>query len=238
MSPTHPSTSPSSTQPLTSSSTGTFYLAYGSNLSPTQMRSRLPSPLSSSVPIAIARLDGWKWIINGRGYANVVEFLAPPLVSDGNESGQRDENIVYGLLYNLSPANELLLDGFEGVSSPRNRSPVPNPVDADRLRKPHLQGTWDYNKLYLDVSVTKWLVDPGESGLEGTSKDEEDRIRALVYVDEIRVTEAEIQKEYIGRMNRAIDESVALGVPGEWCEGVMRKWVAKGVYPRGYVVGG
>lgn len=41
-----------------------------------------------------------KWIINDRGYANVIP---------------RKDHIVYGLMYELTPEDERLLDGFEGV---------------------------------------------------------------------------------------------------------------------------
>lgn len=45
-----------------------LYFAYGSNLSSTQMLARCPS----STPVALARLRGWRWLINSCGYANVV----------------------------------------------------------------------------------------------------------------------------------------------------------------------
>ena len=76
-----------------------LYFAYGSNLSPTQMANRCPN----SKPIALAHLPGWKWLINGRGYANIV--LEGSAVGPG----------VYGVLYDLDPADEMRLDGFEGV---------------------------------------------------------------------------------------------------------------------------
>ena len=53
----------------------------------------------------------------------------------------------------------------------------------------------------------------------------------LAYVDELRTGTGEIAYGYTGRMNRGIRESVALGLPEEWVERVMRKegWVEKGV---------
>lgn len=47
-----------------------YYFAYGSNLAHTQMARRCPSAGS---PVGVALLRGWKWIINERGYANIVE---------------------------------------------------------------------------------------------------------------------------------------------------------------------
>ena len=55
-------------------------------------------PESKLVGLGILR--GWKWIINGRRYANVVES---------------PKDLVYGLVYEISPSDEALLDGFETV---------------------------------------------------------------------------------------------------------------------------
>src|SRR5438034_11443325 len=50
-----------------------FYFAYGSNLSYSQMRQRCTNkPDISAKPLAIARLNKWRWIICERGYANVL----------------------------------------------------------------------------------------------------------------------------------------------------------------------
>lgn len=62
------------------------------------MRNRCPG----SVFCGIARLNGWDWIINDRGYANVVET--------GN---QTDE--AWGLVYSLTAEDESNLDRNEGV---------------------------------------------------------------------------------------------------------------------------
>ena len=67
------------------------------------MKARCPS----SVYVGVGILRGWTWIINGRGYANLV---ASPMseMADGS-------NFIYGLVYRLSAEDESLLDGFEGV---------------------------------------------------------------------------------------------------------------------------
>ncbi|ERF70814.1 hypothetical protein EPUS_02336 [Endocarpon pusillum Z07020] len=278
----------------TSSQTGTFYFAYGSNLSPEQMAGRCPEyPATSSIPVAIARLDGWRWIICGRGYANVVPSprrspqsgVAPKLKSrsESDQDGEHDQHphpatapasdveqkadspgtfhedddssVVWGLIYNLTAGSESILDGYEGHHTYRNPTPTPNPSpDAEEVRrKPFLQGTWDYNKLYLPVRVTKWLQDPVTYGVVGSksyapearSKSEnadqaaemETGITALVYVDELRTSPGPVKPEYVGRMNRAIRQSVELGIPRGWVERVMRRWIVEGVEvgERGYL---
>lgn len=93
-----------------------LYFAYGSNLSPTQMADRCPN----STPIALAHLPGWMWLINERGYANVVKnnSVSSPM---GNEPGNTDTSAsasgpgVYGVLYRLDPEDEEELDACEGV---------------------------------------------------------------------------------------------------------------------------
>lgn len=215
------------THQLTSSKTGTFYFAFGSNLSPTQMHGRLDSP-SSAIPIAIASLPGWKWLICQRGYANIVE-LDP-------DTPECDSAIVWGVLYNLTAEDEEILDLYEGHNDGRNPDPAPNPDVSQRMRKPFQQGNWDYNKQYLPVTTSQWLVDPTNFGLLKSTSPAA-TVRVLVYVDEFRTSEGPIQREYIGRMNRAIDESVKLGMPRVWCEKVMRKWVTEGVYPLPRYVG-
>jgi cation transport regulator ChaC len=85
-----------------------LYFAYGSNLSTEQMRQRCPF----STPIGLGYLAGWRWIINERGYANVVELAAH---EDNKNKGKEKESGVYGLLYLLPPADEAKLDRHEGV---------------------------------------------------------------------------------------------------------------------------
>jgi hypothetical protein len=64
----------------------------------------------------------------------------------------------------------------------------------------------------------------------------EDVVTVLAYVDELRTGEGSILQNYIGRMNRAIEEGVALGVPRRWVDKVMRRWVVPGIFPEhGYV---
>ncbi|KAI0390757.1 hypothetical protein F5Y17DRAFT_40797 [Xylariaceae sp. FL0594] len=87
----------------------TRYFAYGSNLSTTQMKARCPR----SIPAGVAHLQGWKWIINERGFANVVKN--EPLAQAGQEQDAFGQRGVYGLVYYLHPLDEETLDRCEGV---------------------------------------------------------------------------------------------------------------------------
>ncbi|KAI9773057.1 MAG: hypothetical protein M1840_008177 [Geoglossum simile] len=75
---------------------GPLYFGYGSNMWLDQMKRRCPN----SPYVGIAILREWKWIINQRGYANVVP-------SEGD--------VVYGLVYELDGNDERILDRCEGV---------------------------------------------------------------------------------------------------------------------------
>ncbi|KAK2804396.1 hypothetical protein FQN51_002038 [Onygenales sp. PD_10] len=258
--PTGAAAAPPPTHAITTTTTTTttsslhrakhLYFAYGSNLSHSQMRQRCPfDPAISSKPLAIARLDGWKWIICERGYANV---LAPKRIipsssgvgagilqeSDNNETGnkyteeqvQEQTDVVYGVLYNMTPADEAVLDRYEGIdrAAPPTSSPD-GPVG--RGTRPREQGDGAYNKWYVRATVVKWLNNEGGDGEEEEGRGAENGLseaNVLVYVDEYRVTEGLPKEEYIGRMNRGIKEAEELGLPRDWVEGVVRRFIPDG----------
>lgn len=208
-----------------------LYFAYGSNLSFTQMHLRCRrNPTLSSKPVAIARLDHWRWMICQAGYANVL----PPAglrigrqVSEGDEvpvSG--DEDAVFGVLYEMDPADELLLDGYEGVDHAAGPSRLDKKVSVEI--RPREQGRGEYNKWYVPATVTRWLDEEqrvlrmGAAAVAGSGSASQ-VTTVLVYVDEERVRLGFPRDEYIPRMNRAIREAVSIGFPKHWAEEVMRK---------------
>lgn len=203
---------------LTPSTDGTFYFAYGSNLSPTQMLIRLKStPERSSLPIGIARLPRWRWIICERGYANLVYSA-----DDNDES--------WGVLYDMSPEDEKQLDRFEGVDWDAPEA-VAGRYGFTLEERPIEHGEGDYNKLYLEVEVVAWRVKKWEEEFAGKEK-----VRVLVYVDEFRTSEGQVGSSYAGRMNRGIEESLALGLDQTWVDKVIRRFIPADVKaPKGYV---
>jgi gamma-glutamylcyclotransferase len=80
------------------SNNGSYYFGYGSNLWKHQMIQRCPT----SDYLGIARLNQFKWIINDRGYANVVQT-------------SEKKDVVWGLVYRLQAEDERRLDLNEGV---------------------------------------------------------------------------------------------------------------------------
>ncbi|KAF4985149.1 hypothetical protein FDECE_16782 [Fusarium decemcellulare] len=180
-----------------------LYFAYGSNLSTEQMLQRCPH----STPVGLAYLEGWKWIINGRGYANVVQL--PFEENDTRESADNpssssssssrkakgkekavEKDGVYGLLYLLPPQDEERLDDYEGVP-------------------------WAYQKFKVNV---KWAH----------SKEGDQTLRALIYIDGMRVEEDVPRNEYVDRMERGIEDAVEnWGLDEEWADRVMRRFWAE-----------
>ncbi|KAK0210972.1 Butirosin biosynthesis, BtrG-like protein [Desarmillaria ectypa] len=147
------------------------YFAYGSNLWREQMNLRCPENNFLSVGL----LKEWRWIINGRGYANVVP---------SKEAGDG----VYGFLYKINAKDEKVLDQYEGVST-------------------------SYQKKILPVMLL------------GTDGKDDTIIHCLVYVDTGRVLDSIPKDEYIERMNKGIADAVKEGVPEDYIEKYLRRYI-------------
>jgi gamma-glutamylcyclotransferase len=102
-------TSLSQTAMADTTSNRTIYFGYGSNLWRHQMSQRCPESQFQG----IARLNDYKWLINERGYANVVQF--PSSDQTSVEIAESYEHEVWGLVYTLQPEDEARLDRNEGV---------------------------------------------------------------------------------------------------------------------------
>lgn len=79
-----------------------LYFGYGSNLWKAQMQRRCPT----SRYHGIARLSGYRWIINERGYANIVQTF---------DTTPSHTNEVWGLVFEMQPEDEDKLDISEAV---------------------------------------------------------------------------------------------------------------------------
>ena len=180
----------------------TLYFGYGSNLWLHQMQLRCPT----SQYLGVARLPNYRWIINDRGYANVVERedtaeaedqTAAQAAAEADNSNTATD-AVYGLLYSLLPLDEARLDVNEGVPEA-------------------------YTKETLGVDF--WASDPRvEDGWVDVSGPAQGR-DALVYIDRKRVMESRPKKEYVYRMNMGIRDAVKMGVPRGYVDAVMRKFI-------------
>ena len=160
-----------------------LYFGYGSNLWKEQMHLRCPS----STYTGVGCLQDYRWIINERGYANVLSSKP-----SSSSSAQED---VYGLIYSLNASDERSLDRNEGV--------------------PHVYGKEMIKIHYWSASSDE----PVDTSSQAEPKD------MLVYVDRVRVKEAKPKQEYVHRMNEGIKDALAAGIPKEYVDTILRKFI-------------
>ncbi|TRX89646.1 hypothetical protein FHL15_009396 [Xylaria flabelliformis] len=217
-----------------------LYFAYGSNLSTTQMRNRCPS----STPIGLAQLTGWTWIINERGYANIVqnEYKSSLQTRDTEDQVETNEGHdsswdqpweivsgpgVYGLVYRLHPDDEETLDRCEGVGYAYERE-VLDVAWVDVSNSGAGQGS---SAVTTSASVETESTQPAEKtkkqSHEGTtSVAPGETIQVLVYIDFQRITPSIPKDEYVGRMNLGIKEvTEQWGLPRAYVDEVIRPYI-------------
>ncbi|KAF9777235.1 hypothetical protein IL306_004483 [Fusarium sp. DS 682] len=167
-----------------------------------------------------ATLDSYRWQINERGVANVV--------------GSGSDHSVEGLLYMIGPKNERNLDRSEGVSKgfyqkyllrvslePHQKySNFKTTQLSHLLEQRHdsvaghgVQSNNDPN------DKERFAAQHGGGMNPFMSNDEISRhpyrtqeVKALVYVSEDYITDGPIRKEYIPRMQHAVNDAATLGV--------------------------
>ena len=217
LSPSNPSNPIMATSDGTDSTTNTtLYFGYGSNLWLKQMHQRCPN----STYLGIARLKDFKWIINERGYANVVEVENPAQPrrnafvqsSWGTDTRLnfpevlqwtgKYESQVWGLVYSLQPSDEARLDRNEGV---------PVAYTKEMLKCDFWPASEDRVDGSSEPAKMKW------SKLKKRD--------LLVYINRDAVTPSKPKKEYIYRMNMGIRDAIKEGVPQRYVEEVMRKFI-------------
>jgi len=74
------------------------YFAYGSNMSVALMRRKC----RAAEPIGPARLDGWRFIVMGDGYASIVPAAG---------------GTVHGVLWRITPRDLAALNAYENIDS-------------------------------------------------------------------------------------------------------------------------
>lgn len=178
----------------------TFYFAYGSNLGLKQMKRRCPN----SRYIGRARLVNYRWQINERGYANVVEA---------------EGHWVDGLVYEINPTDEAKLDINEGVSK--------NAYTKEQL-KVHLHRA--PSTLYR--RPVSWIVNRGgpskicrqakEDGQKTAEHGQHWVQEVLVYISLNYVQDSEPKEEYINRINLGIVDARALGIDEDYISNCIR----------------
>ncbi|KAH6973580.1 Butirosin biosynthesis, BtrG-like protein [Ilyonectria sp. MPI-CAGE-AT-0026] len=173
-----------------------YYFAYGSNLHLRQMKRRCPG----SKFIGCARLSHYRWQINERGYANVVEA---------------EGHWVDGLVYEIDEEDEARLDINEGVSknayTKRYMTVLLNRAHSPLYRRP-----------------TAWIVDKGgpakvrllaqTDGQKESEHPQHWEQNVLVYISLNYVADSKPKDEYIKRINFGVNDAKALGVGDDYPE--------------------
>lgn len=178
----------------------TFYFAYGSNLHLKQMKRRCPN----SKYVGKARLVNYRWQINERGYANVVEA---------------EGHWVDGLVYEINTPDEAKLDINEGVS--KN-------AYTKRLLKVQLHRA----PSILYRRPVSWIVNRGgpskicrQATAQGqkTAEHKQHWVQdVLVYISLNYVQDSQPKDEYVNRINLGIVDARALGIDEDYISNCVR----------------
>ncbi|KAF2485148.1 hypothetical protein BDY17DRAFT_308595 [Neohortaea acidophila] len=185
----------------------TIYFGYGSNLWLAQMTLRC----ATSTYLGTARLRGYKWIINERGYANVVQTGTQPSAAAESAEFHDYTNEVWGLVYSLLPNDEAKLDVNEGVPEAYTKEYIP----VDFWAQPLPSSQQPQAVQHQEGSRSVLLRQPKQ-------------VSMLVYIDRLRTEPAEPRKEYVVRMNKGICDAVEQGVPEGYVRGVLRGFIPEG----------
>ncbi|KAK6335007.1 hypothetical protein TWF718_010449 [Orbilia javanica] len=180
----------------------TLYFAYGSNLSFEQMARRCPQ----SRYIGRARLHGYKFQINERGYANVVKVRH-----------QQPESFVEGLCYRLHPEDEARLDRAEGVPTAYSKK-------TKRIKFFPAQAS------LLGRTVADLVQNPAQTS--PTAQEDRDNrgetTIALVYLSTKYVKPSLPWHEYILRIEEGIHQALQLGISPDYIKNDVRPCLKTG----------
>lgn len=162
-----------------------------------QMSLRCPG----STLVGLGRLQDWHWIINQRHYANVVQS------SSSTPSPQPGFPDSWGLVYKVTDDDIERLDENEGV-----------PVAYERIAL--AVDLWDIGA----ISVLKSSDEGNSIDLRSVKPRTEEM---WVYVNLEMTKLSYPYEEYIYRMNMGIKDSLDLGMPMDYTEAVLRKYIPK-----------
>ncbi|GAB1311551.1 hypothetical protein MFIFM68171_01761 [Madurella fahalii] len=177
----------------------TLYFGFGSNLWKDQMARRCPA----SPFVGVGRLRGYHWFINARGYANIAETKHKPNSASHNPPAADKEDAE-----EVEDYENQVWGLIYSLSA----------VDEARLDRnegvPH-----SYEKRVVDCELRV----PGETaGGSGGWK----TVPMLVYIDFRRAEGGHPPRaEYVHRMNMGIRDALSEGVPREYVERVLRRYI-------------
>ena len=205
-----------------STSESTLYFAYGSNMHLTQMADRCPGSIFKGK----GRLLGYRWQINERGVANIVESR---------------NDYVEGVIYEIDQGDRRRLDRNEGVgrgyySAEHLQVQFTPSVDFDTFKTGYVA-----KRLEIEIIPRHDIEENEGSSRNAFSKtaapdtrqntyqnsvlqqrsctvsknakvDHGETMNALVYISENYKTDGDIRTEYVARMEKAIVDGQKLGL--------------------------
>ncbi|KAL2181605.1 uncharacterized protein P884DRAFT_190976 [Thermothelomyces heterothallicus CBS 202.75] len=191
-----------------------LYFAYGSNLWMEQMARRCPS----SYLVGRAVLPDYQWQINERGYANAVP---------------RAGCAVHGLVYELDGdagaggTDEARLDRSEGVHTGAYSKEWRDVVLYEAAAALQLPTRAFADAGGVTPVLREMLGETGGGAAASLFPERPTRIGrdVLVYLSSTYTMPSEPRNEYIDRMNRGIADAIAIGVPGDFFETVVRRFI-------------
>lgn len=177
--------------------------------------------------MGIVRLKGFEWIIYQRGFANIVEVDSHKEEGGTEKEEEKEEgdyrNQVWGMMYSLEENDEKLLDEREGVPVAYRKEwiecefwTVPEAAASSSSRGGEEE---EDVKKEVDEENNKRKRKPADI----TKRPGKEKM--LVYINREMTDEGEIRKEYISRMNCGIKDAVKEGLPREYVEQVLRRWI-------------
>jgi hypothetical protein len=184
----------------------TLYLAYGSNLQHQQMRQVCPG----AQVVGIARLRHWRWQINTKGFANIVEAPAAPYGAStarwlGPLGGdlREDKDRVYGVVYRIERGDEAALEQEMGE---------------------HGRG---YSKDLQSVEFWgRWQDNDGTWKPADLRNGRTQKVRVVVYADRKETVDGKPDPQYLQQLNAGIRDAIAEGVPKGYFEEYLRPFLA------------
>lgn len=207
-----------------------LYFAYGSNMSTEQMRERCPT----ATAVGLAKTVGWRWIINRRGYANIVRVIGGEELYAGREEEEDDEDEDDGKDGEDGEEKggkgkgrvvDKGGDGEEDDDEIYGMLYLLSTEDEERLDQ--CEGVpWAYEKLYLEAGwVSAVEIITYTDGSE-TRREEFMAVKALAYIDFRRTREGRPTEEYVARLEKGIEDARAWGMSEAYADRVMRRfWV-------------
>jgi hypothetical protein len=170
-----------------------YYFAFGSNMHLDQMSTRCPGSIYEGTAV----LHGWRWQINSRGVANIVQQHQPT-----NE-------VVEGLVFSVTEDNERALDRYEGV-----KRGLYERLDVWLQFKPVFPTETQF--------LASELQSPQGVSARVLSLGLEVHIQAFAYISRV-IEDGSIREEYVARMEHAVKDALSLGIsPGFAHEPLMR----------------